>query len=144
MQPPDRQPFTNMRFRIEVEGMERTGAVEAILPDARIVIGPRKRLTTQYGTLTLRRGLTQASEWYEWWNRARTSTRAIEREVLVVLLDERGSDAIRWTYTAATPVGYLVSHLNALGNEPLIESLELRVGRFEASFAEPRAARKRR
>ena len=85
--------------------MERTGAVEAILPDARIVIGPRKRLTTQYGTLTLRRGLTQASEWYEWWNRSRTSTRAIEREVLVVLLDERGSDAIRWTYTAATPVG---------------------------------------
>jgi phage tail-like protein len=144
MQAPDRQPFTNMRFRIEVEGMERTGAVEAILPDARIVIGPRKRLTTQYGTLTLRRGLTQASEWYEWWNRARASTRAVERAVLVVLLNERGSDAIRWTYTAATPVGYCVSHLNALGNEPLIESLELRVGGFEASFAEPRAARKRR
>jgi hypothetical protein len=95
MQVPDRQLFTNMRFRIEVEGMERTGAVEAILPDARIVIGPRKRFTTQYGTLTLRRGLTHASEWYDWWNRARTSTRAIEREVLVVLLNERGTDAIR-------------------------------------------------
>ena len=64
--------------------------------------------------------------------------------MLVVLLNERGSDAIRWTYTAATPVGYLVSNLNALGNEPLIESLELRVGGFEASFAQPRDARKRR
>jgi hypothetical protein len=144
MQAPDRQPFTNMRFRIEVEGMEGSGAVEAILPDARIVIGPRRRLTTQYGPLTLRRGLTRASEWYDWWNRARTSTRGIEREVLVVLLDERGTDAIRWIYAAAAPVGYLVSSLNALGNEPLIESLELRVGGFEASFAQPRAARRRR
>ena len=47
-------------------------------------------------------------------------------------------------WSASTPVGYLVSNLNALGNEPLIESLELRVGGFEASFAQPRDARKRR
>src|ERR1700694_5301301 len=124
MQAPDRQPFTNMRFRIEVEGMERPGAVEAILPDARIVIEPRKRLTTQYGTLTLRRGLTQASEWYDWWHPARTSTRASERGVPAVLLNERAPDAVRRASPAATPVGYRVPNLNALGNEPLIESLE--------------------
>jgi T4-like virus tail tube protein gp19 len=70
--------------------------------------------------------------------------RAIGSEVLVVLLNERGIEAARWTYTAATPVGYLVSNLNALGNEPLIESLELRVGGFEASSTKPRSAHKRR
>ncbi len=142
MQAPDRQPFTNMRFRIEIEGMEGTGAVEVIFPDARIVAGPRKLRATQYGTLTLRRGLTRSSEWYDWWSRARSS--ALEREVLVVLLDERGTDAIRWTFTAAQPLGYLVSSLNALGNGPLIESLELNVGGFEASFTAAAATCKRR
>jgi phage tail-like protein len=144
MQAPERQPFTNMRFRIQIEGMEGTGAVEVIFPDARIVTGSRKRRATQYGTLTLRRGLTRSSDWYDWWSRARSSARVLEREVLVTVLDERGMDAIRWTFTTAKPLAYLVSSLNALGNEPLIESLELSVGGCEASFAQTPATRKRR
>jgi phage tail-like protein len=142
MQAPERPPFTNMRFRIQIEGMEGTGAVEVIFPDARIVTAPRKRRATQYGTLTLRRGLTRSSDWYDWWSRARSS--ALERDVLVAVLDERGLDAIRWTFTAAKPLAYLVSSLNALGNEPLIESLELSVGGCDVSFAQTPAARKRR
>ena len=144
MQAPERQPFSNMRFRIEIEGMEGTGAVEVIFPEARIVMGPRKLRTTQYGTLTLRRGLTRSSDWYDWWSRARNSARALERDVLVALLDERGMDAIRWTFAAAKPLAYLVSSLNALGNQPLIESLELGVGGCEASFSQTSASRKRR
>jgi phage tail-like protein len=144
MQTPDRRPFTNMRFRIEIEGMQGTGAVEVVFPDARIVAGPRKVRATQYGTLILRRGLTRSSEWYDWWSRARSSARGLERTVLVGLLDERGKDAIRWTFTAAKPLGYIVSNLNALGNETLIESLELAVGEYEASFAPAPVSRKRR
>lgn len=81
------------------------------LPDARIVPEPRKRRTTLYGTLILQRGLTRSSEWYDWWSRARSSARVVERAVLVVLLDDRGTDAIRWTFVAAKPLGYLVSSL---------------------------------
>jgi phage tail-like protein len=54
--------------------------------------------------------------------------------VRVVLLDERGADAVAWTLRGAMPIGYAVSNLNALGNEPVIESLELRVKSFEATF----------
>jgi phage tail-like protein len=144
MQAPGRQPFANMHFRVEIEGMAGTGAVEVTFPDARIVPGPRKGRTTLYGTLILRRGLTHSSEWYDWWSRARSSARSLERAVLVVLLDDRGMEAIRWTFAATKPLAYLVSNLNALGNEPLIESLELSMGGFEASFAKTPATRKRR
>ena len=130
MQTPDRRPFTNMRFRIQIQGMQGTGAVEVVFPDARIVTAPRKARATQYGSLVMRRGLTRSSEWYE-------------RTVLVGLLDEQGKDAIRWTFTAAKPLGYSVSNLNALGIETVIESLELGVGEYEASFAPAPTGRKR-
>jgi phage tail-like protein len=135
MQAPDRQPLTNMRFRIDIEGMRGGGALEVIFPSARIVVGPRKRRAVQYGMLTLRRGLTRSSEWYDWWCRAHGSAHPLGRIVLVVLLDDRGADVIRWTFAAAKPLGYLVSNLNALGNEALIESLEMSIGGFQASFA---------
>ena len=134
-QAPARQPFTNMHFRVEIEGMRGSGALEVIFPESRIVVGPRKRRALQYGTLTLRRGLSRSREWYDWWTRAHGSANALERAVLVVLFDDRGAEAIRWTFRAAKPLGYLVSNLNALGNEVLMESLEMSVEGFEASFA---------
>jgi hypothetical protein len=40
------------------------------------------------------------------------SAHAFERAVLVVPLDDRGADAIRWTFTAANLLDYLVSNAN--------------------------------
>ena len=137
-------PFTNMRFRVDIDDMKGTGAVEVILPNARRESGPGGKQATQFGTLTLRRGLTGSSEWYDWWVEAQGSARGVERSVRVVLLDERGTDAIGWTLQGAVPIGYAVSSLNALGNEPVIESLELRVKGFEAAFGPaPNKGRKR-
>jgi len=125
-----RHPFANMRFRVEIEGMTSTGAVEVIFPEARIVSSAGRSRRNSFGALTLRRGLTQSSEWYDWWSAARPAPRAVQ----VVLLDANGADAIRWTYARARPVVYLLSGLNALGNETLVESLEVSVGGFAAAF----------
>jgi len=130
-------PFTNMRFRVEIDGMKGAGAVEVILPQARIEVGSGKRQVRQFEPLTLRRGLTRSSEWYDWWNEVQGSARGAERTVRIVLLDERGADAIGWICSGAVPVGYAVSALNALGHEPVIESLDLRVKDFAASFGNP-------
>jgi phage tail-like protein len=128
------QPFTNARFRIEIDGLQGTSAFEVIFPPARIVERARTQRATEFGALILRRGLTQSSEWYEWWNAARGSNRARARSVIVVLLDESDRDAVRWTYEGAQPVAYQTSGLHTLGNEPLIETLELKVATFEAAF----------
>lgn len=139
-----REPFGNMHFRLEIEGMSDTGAVEVIFPEARFAVGPRRSRVVQYGTLILRRGVTRSTEWHDWWDSARQPGRPPRRGVGVALLDPAGVDARRWTFAGCEPLAYLLSPLDALGHAPLIETLELTVGGFEALVVAPRAARRKR
>ena len=129
-----RDPLGNMRFRLEIDRMQRTGALEVVFPEARIVRTQRKARSTDYGTLSIRRGVTASGEWFDWWDQSRRSKTALKRNVAVILLDERGNDVNRWLFVDATPLGYRVSNLNALGDEVLIETLELSVEDLKASF----------
>jgi phage tail-like protein len=129
-----REPLGNMRFRLEIDRMQHTGAVEVVFPEARIVRTERKTRSTDYGTLGIRRGVTASGEWFDWWDQSRRSKTALKRNVAVILLDERGNDVNRWLFVDATPLSYRVSNLNALGDEVLIETLELSVAGLKASF----------
>jgi len=131
-----REPFVNARFRVEIEGLQGTGATEVIFPEARIVEGRTKTRAVQYTNLTLRRGLTSSGEWYHWWERARASAKAGGKTVSVVLMDASRNDVARWTFLDALPAAYSVSPLHALGSEPLIETLELSVGGLHAAFGD--------
>ena len=51
----------------------------------------------------------------------------------MTLLHADGSDGSGWLFRNATPVAYHLSPLNALGNEPVIETLELSVQSFVAT-----------
>jgi T4-like virus tail tube protein gp19 len=139
-----RAPLGNMRFRLEIEGLPGTGAVEVILPEARIAAGPRKTGAVQYGRLIVKRGLTLSRDWYDWWDAARRDRRPPRKTVRVMLLDAAGADAGGWLYRDAVPVAYQLSPLNALGNEPAIESLELSVGDFAADRGAPGSAEGRK
>ena len=125
-------PFTNLRFAVGIEGLDSTRAVEVVFPTARIVNSPRKRRVVQFDSLVVRRGLTHSTEWYDWWNQARRSTRANPRRlVTVVLQNAGGAEAMRWLYPDSVPLNYSLSPLNALVGAAVIESLELQVGGFE-------------
>jgi phage tail-like protein len=140
------EPFLNARFRVEIEGLSRTGVVEVIFPEGRILPGKSNR-RIQYSPLTLRRGMTASSEWYRWWDGARRSATATAKRVTVVLLDSERRDLTRWTFTGVVPSAYAVSHLNALQSEPLMETLELSVGGLTVAFgnhaSQPSPRRKR-
>lgn len=125
-------PLGNMRFRLEIETLPEGGAVEVVFPEARIA-RTQRRGGVRYGPLIVRRGLTQARDWYEWWDAARRGRRPPLRAVRVVLQDGAGGDAAAWLFRDALPVAYHLSPLNALGNEPVLETLELSVGAFEAA-----------
>lgn len=125
------QPFTGFRFAVDIEGLPRTGAVEVALPAARIVDVPRKRRAVQFEPLVLRRGLTDSTDWYDWWNDARRLTRTPRRLVSVIVMRADGSDGVRWLFPESAPVSYALSPLNALTGSVVVESLELRVGSFE-------------
>ena len=138
-----RVPFGNMHFRLEIEGMRERSVVEVIFPEARISAGPRRSRVVHYGTLIVKRGVTRSAEWYEWWDQGRRSNTA-KRTVAVVLLDARGADVHRWTFDGVQPLGYFLSNLNALGNAPLIETLEMSVAGFQASFDLPAVTPRKR
>jgi len=127
------EPFGNMHFRVEIDGLHETRAVEVILPEARIVAAEDRSRRVHCGPLILRRGMTDSRAWYDWWDRARRSSREAGRSVAVVLLDSGGRDVQRWSFGGCEPVAYLLSPLDALGNAVLIETLELSVGAFEMS-----------
>lgn len=127
-----RLPLGNMHFRVEIEGLPESGAVEVVFPEARIAGPPRKAGSVRYGSLILRRGLTRSGDWYDWWDAARRSASRPRRTVRVALRDAAGHDANAWLFRNAVPVAYQLSPLHALGNEVVLETLELRVGGFEA------------
>ena len=125
-----RVPFTNTRFRVDIEGMPHAGVLEVVFPEARLVRGrgSRGKVTPQYGSLILRRGLSGSGEWHRWWDAARRSRSGAKRKIAITIVDATGADAHCWTYKDATPLAYQVSNLNALGEQVLIETLELSVG----------------
>lgn len=130
-----RLPLGNMRFRVEIEGLLGTGAVEVIFPEARIAARTRKANAVQYGGLIVKRGLTLSRDWYDWWDTARRGKLPPKKTVRVTLLDAGGADAGGWLFKDAVPIAYQLSPLNALGNEAMVETLELAIGHFEADRA---------
>jgi phage tail-like protein len=134
-----RDPYLNSRFRVEIDGLKGTGVLEVTFPEGRITTDGRTR-AVQYGPLTLRRGLSGSSEWYQWWDRARATTGGLKRNVTVVLMDQERADVTRWTYAGAVPAAYGTSQLNALRGEVLIETLELTIADFTIQFGPTRGA----
>jgi phage tail-like protein len=131
----DADPLISARFRVEVDGLGRSGATEVVLPEGRIVEEPGAPRDVRFGRLILRRGMRAASDWYEWWNRACRSAADASRRVTIVVTDARGDDVQRWTLADAVPAAYGVSPLSAAGVQPLIETLELTVADMTAEFA---------
>ena len=133
--PGPRLPFGNMRFRLEIDMMAEGGATEVIFPEGRLQPRRRKAGEAQYGPLIIKRGLTASRDWHGWWDAARRENRAPRRNVRVMLLDDSGATVAAWLFGDAVPVSYQLSPLNALGNEAVIETLELSVGSMEAEAA---------
>lgn len=124
-----RQPFTSLRFAVGIERLGAFGAVEVVLPESRVVRAGRRK-SIVHSALTLRRGLTSATEWYDWWFESRRRPSGSKRRVTLELLDAAGVPRIRWFFPDSVPQAYAVSPLSALQEAVVLESLELAVGDF--------------
>ena len=88
--------------------------------------------TTEYGNLTLSRGVIASNEFLDWVFSAFPGyatgplkpTNLNRRTIDIVVLDEHGKEGVTWTLYGAYPVSYELAGLDASQDGVLTESLE--------------------
>lgn len=130
-------PVRNFRFRLEIDGIQAAAFSEAAIAettteaiDYREGTDPMhvRKLTglTKYGNVTLKRGITDSLEIYNWHKQiVAGQVQSNRKQVAIVVVDEAGADKARFVISEAWPMKYDPSDLNAKGNEVFIELLEL-------------------
>jgi phage tail-like protein len=132
-----KDPLRNFRFRVEIDNISVAGFSEATIGPALLqsidyregTDAPHVRKLpglAKFGNITLRRGVSDNLELYNWFRHvASGSTPTDRRSMVIVVADESGADAARFVVDNAWPVRYESSDLNAKGNDVLIETLEV-------------------
>ena len=134
------EPLRNFHYRLEVDDIPQAGFSEVAIAETPIDAVDYREGTspphvrklsglTKYGNITLKRGVTVgagAMDLFKWHQDVSTGqVKGGRKKVVIVAQDEAGADTARFVITAARPVKYDPSDLNAEGNEVAIEVLEL-------------------
>ena len=103
-----KDPYKNFRFLVEIDGIVQAGFSEATIPDSTqepIEYREGNEPTTvrklpglvKYGNLTLKWGITDSLELYNWRKMVEQGkTKDARKNIAVILMDEEGSPAARW------------------------------------------------
>ena len=130
-------PLRNVRFRLEIDGLQVAGfsevAIGATTTEAIDYREGNEHLRvrkfpgiTKYGNVSLKRGVTDTRELFDWHQQiVQGQINSSRRNVVIVVLGEAGDDRARFVVSNAWPTKYDPSELNAKGNEVFIECLEL-------------------
>jgi phage tail-like protein len=130
-------PFINFNFLVEIEGIRRAAFQEASGFDSSIEIiehreGGENTTTrklpakTKFSNITLKWGMTDDLELYDWHRQWVTGDPAAKRKNgSIVVLDRAGKETVRWNFVNAWPSKWTGPSFNAEGNDVAIETLEL-------------------
>ncbi len=129
-------PYRNYNFTLDINGVSQghftecsgmTVKVEAIQyregGNAQVVRQIPGQV--QYNPVTLRYGLTNSTELWEWLMTA-VEGKVVRKNVSIIMMEADGTtDAMYWTLVNAWPSEWRGAALSALGHEMAIESLTL-------------------
>jgi phage tail-like protein len=130
-------PLRNFRFRLEIDSITQGWFSEVNIGDTTTEAIDYREGTepthvrklpglTKYGNITLKWGVTDSMELYEWHKAIVAGGIGDQRKtVKIVVIDEAGEDKASFLVSEAWPTKYDPSDLNAKGNEVFIELLEL-------------------
>jgi phage tail-like protein len=132
-----KDPYRNFRFRVEIDGIAQASFADASIPDSTTapidyregtdpVHGRKLSGQTTYGNVSLKWGLTDSMDLYNWRKQViDKGAQGARRNLSLVLIDEAGDDKARWNVMEAWPTKYDASDFSAKGSEVVIESLDL-------------------
>ncbi len=129
-------PFRRYNYRVAIDGKVVGGFSEISAPD--ISVGPieyregkfpgntvgKQPGLVKYGNLTLKWGVTESMELYNWIKEIEGGT-VNRKNVVISLHDGNYQELAKWTIISAWPTKYTASDFNPSNNEVAIESLEL-------------------
>ena len=130
----DSDPYGGFRFRVEILGLQVGGFTEVSGLDREVQLEDFREggvndhthklaTVTKYPNLTLRRGLADAAELWQW-HQDVVNGRIQKRQINVVLIDTAGKDTWRWVFEKAFPVKWSGASLNAATSAVVVESVE--------------------
>lgn len=134
---PRKDPYRNFRFRVEIDGIAQASFADATIPDSSTApidyregtdpVHSRKLAgMTTYGNVTLKWGLTDSMDLYNWRKQViDKGALGARKNLSLVLIDEAGDDKARWNVMEAWPTKYDTSDFSAKGGEVMIETLDL-------------------
>lgn len=107
----------------EVSGLESETAVIEYRTGSEHVMRKLPGLT-KFGNITLRRGVTQDRELWDW-RQAIVEGNPDRRNGSIILLDDQRNPVVRWKFRNGWPCKWEGPALNAKANEVAIEMLEI-------------------
>jgi phage tail-like protein len=128
-------PYRNFNFLVEIQGITQAGFSECTGFGASVdvteyreggdVTSVRKLPgLTKYTNITLKWGLTDSHELYDWWIGI-VNGKIVRKTGSIRCLDVNGADKVRWDFSAAWPTKYDAPDFTAKGNDVAIDTLEL-------------------
>lgn len=130
-------PHGAYNFLVEIDGITRAAFQEASGFESAIDViehregGDNTTMRkvpgmTKYTNITLKRGLTDDPELYQWHRQWVTGDPTARRKNgSVVLIDRQGQEKLRWNFVNAWPAKWTGPTFNAEGTDVAIETLEL-------------------
>ena len=135
-------PYAGYSFRVEIDGITRAGFRNCSGLDASQEAGTYREGTDRgltmrklpglitYSDITLSRGISSDSELWQW-RQTVMSGEVDRRNLSIVLMNDKGEDAIRWNVRNCWPTKWTGPTLDATSDEVAIEELELTHEGFE-------------
>lgn len=134
-------PYKNFRFLLEIDGITQAGFADCSGFGSNIEVveyreggdpATVRKLPgkNSYPDITLKWGLTDSRELYDW-HLSALQGRVARRNGSVILLDDLGQEKVRWNFFTAWPSKYDAPDLSAKGNDVAIDTLTLSCERLE-------------
>ncbi len=132
-----KDPYRQFRFRVEIDGITQAGFSECTFADTTTDPVEYREGTeppvfrklsglTKYGNITLKWGITDSMDLYDWRQRVIDAGAEKERKnISIILIDEAGADKSRWNIVQAWPSKYDPTDFSSKGNEVAVETLEI-------------------
>lgn len=132
-------PLLNLNFRVRIEGMPEIGYCSVVGLESQIIkpvsrqdedseVG-RWNGKVSYSNIILRRGFTDSTALWEWYD-AVIHGKDDKRSGEIIVLNKTRKPAIRIAFQEALPCRWKLGSLDANNQEVLIEEIELVIKKF--------------